>query len=73
MGRKGSSFFDTGYVYCPYVEYMLSPIVQDPQTFNPSRQISSRFGTAMLNNKFYSVVYLKNIEKFEVFMETKTV
>jgi hypothetical protein len=73
MGRKGTSFFDTGYVYCPYVEYMLSPIVNDPQTYNPSRQISSRFGTAMLNNKFYAVVYMKGIEKFEVFMEATTV
>ncbi len=69
MGRKGTSFFDTGYVYCPYIEYILSPIVMDPQTYNPSRQIASRFGTAMLNNKFYGVVWMKGIEHFEVFME----
>lgn len=73
LGRKGTSFFDTGYVYCPYVEYMLSPVVLDPQEFNPRRQISSRFGTSMLNNKFYSVVYMKGIEKFEVFQEATTV
>lgn len=72
LGRKGTSFFDTGYVYCPYIEYMLSPVVLDPQEFNPRRQIASRFGTAMLNNKFYAVVWLKGIEKFEVYMEPTT-
>ena len=73
MGRKGTSFFDTGYVYCPYIEYILSPIVHDPQTYNPSRQIASRFGTAMLNNKFYGVVWMRGIETFNVFMEATTV
>lgn len=67
VGRKGSSFFDTGYVYCPYIEYILSPVVLEDQDFNPRRMMSSRFGTAMLNNKFYGVVWAKNIEKFEVF------
>jgi hypothetical protein len=67
MGRKGTSFFDTGYVYCPYIEYMLSPTVLDPQEFNPKKQIASRFGTKMLSNKFYGVVWMKGIEAFEVF------
>ena len=67
VGRKGTSFFDTGYVYCPYIEYILSPVVIDPETFNPRRQLASRFGTKMLNNKFYGIVQMKGIEKFEVF------
>lgn len=69
MGRKGTSFFDSGYVYCPYIEYMLSPVVLEPQEFNPRRQIASRFGTQMLNNKFYGVVWMKGIEHFGVFQE----
>lgn len=73
IGRKGTSFFDTGYVYCPYVEYMLSPVVLEPQEFNPRRQIASRFGTQMLNNKFYGVVYMKGIENFGTFQEATTV
>jgi hypothetical protein len=73
VGRKGTSFFDSGYVYCPYIEYMLSPVVLEQQEFNPRRQIASRFGTAMLNNKFYCVIYMKGIEKFEVFQPNTTV
>jgi hypothetical protein len=66
VGRKGTSFFDTGYVYCPYIEYMLSPVVIEDQEFNPRRMISSRFATKMLNNRFYCVVWMKNIEQFTV-------
>ena len=67
VGRKGTSFFDTGFVYCPYIEFILSPVVIDPETFNPRRQLASRFGTKLLNNKFYGIVHMKGIEKFEVF------
>ncbi len=66
VGRKGTSFFDTGYVYCPYIEYMLSPVVIEDQEFNPRRMISSRFATKMLNNRFYCVVWMKGIETFQV-------
>lgn len=66
MGRKGSTFFDTGYVYAPYIEYILSPTVIEDQDFNPRKMISSRFGTKMLNNKFYGVIYLSGLNSFEV-------
>jgi len=67
VGRKGSSFFDTGYVYCPYIEYILSPTVIEDQDFNPRKMISSRFGTKMLNNRFYCLVIMKGIETFQVY------
>ena len=66
VGRKGTSFFDTGYVYCPYIEYMLSPTVIEDQDFNPRKMISSRYGTKMLNNRFYCLVIMKGIETFDV-------
>jgi hypothetical protein len=65
IGRKGSTFFDTGYVYAPYIEYILSPTVIEDQDFNPRKMISSRFGTKMLNNRFYGVVYLQGLSSFE--------
>jgi len=65
VGKKGSSFFDCGYVYCPYIEYILSPTVIEDQDFNPRKMISSRFGTKMLNNRFYGTVYMKGIGSFQ--------
>lgn len=67
VGRKGTTFFDTGYVYAPYIEYMLSPTVIEDQDFNPRKMISSRFGTKMLNNRFYGVVYMQGLSSFEVY------
>lgn len=66
IGRKGTSFFDTGYVYAPYIEYILSPTVIEDQDFNPRKMISSRFGTKMLNNRFYGVVYMTGIGSYDV-------
>ena len=67
IGRKGTTFFDTGYVYAPYIEYILSPTVIEDQDFNPRKMISSRFGTKMLNNRFYGVVYMKGLASYDVF------
>jgi len=67
IGRKGSTFFDTGYVYAPYIEYILSPTVIEDQDFNPRKMISSRFGTQMLNNRFYGVVYMQGLTSFDVY------
>lgn len=65
IGRKGTSFFDCGYVYCPYIEYILSPTVIEDQDFNPRKMISSRYGTKMLNNRFYGTVYMQSIGTFQ--------
>lgn len=67
VGRKGTTFFDTGYVYAPYIEYILSPTVIEDQDFNPRKMISSRYGTKMLNNRFYGVVYLQGLVSFDVY------
>ena len=67
IGRKGTTFFDTGYVYAPYIEYILSPTVIEDQDFNPRKMISSRFGTKMLNNRFYGVVAMQGLTSFDVY------
>lgn len=67
VGRKGTTFFDTGYVYAPYIEYILSPTVIEDQDFNPRKMISSRFGTKMLNNRFYGVVWMQGLTSYDVY------
>ena len=66
VGRKGTSFFDTGAVYCPYIEYMLSPTIIEDQDFNPRKMISSRWGSKVLNNRFYTLLVMKGIETYDV-------
>ena len=54
-----TNLFDTGYVWAPYVPVMETPqIVMGVDSFEPSRGISSRYSTAMLDTRFYREINL---------------
>jgi len=44
MGFKGDSWFQTGYVYAPYVPILITPVLMDPNDFKPRRGIMTRYG-----------------------------
>lgn len=44
MGFKGDSWFQTGYVYSPYVPILITPVLMDPNDFKPRRGIMTRYG-----------------------------
>lgn len=44
MGFRGSSWFQTGYVYAPYVPILITPVMMDPNDFKPRRGIMTRYG-----------------------------
>lgn len=46
MGYKGTNDWDTGYVYSPYVPLMQSNVVQDPNNFDPSVGLMTRYAIA---------------------------
>jgi len=47
MGYKGNQVYDAGYIYCPYIIGVMSPVIFDPATiFVPRRGILSRYGKA---------------------------
>lgn len=43
MGYKGSSELDTGLVYSPYVPLMASPVVTDPESYDPRIGLMTRY------------------------------
>lgn len=51
IGFKGTTFFEPGYVYAPYV-----PMIIEPEPFQPRRSLASRYGTKMVNNSFYGTI-----------------
>jgi len=57
VGYKGNSFFDAGYVYCPYIPLYTTPTIIDVD-FKPRRAIMTRFGRKLISNDFYSSVTL---------------
>jgi hypothetical protein len=44
MGFRGGSWFQTGYVYSPYVPILITPVLMDPNDFKPRRGIMTRYG-----------------------------
>jgi hypothetical protein len=48
MGYKGNSYMDGGYFYAPYIPNTNTPVVLDPNSFNPTQGILSRYGKKFL-------------------------
>jgi hypothetical protein len=38
-GYRGPNYMDSGYFYCPYLPLTQTPVVLDPETFEPRRAI----------------------------------
>lgn len=64
VGRKGNTFFETGYIYAPFIPLMLTDVITDPNDFTKRRGIMTRYAKVMVNNRFYGVIYIKNIRKY---------
>lgn len=56
VGRKGSNFLETGYIYSPYIPLILTPTIYGQDDFTPRRGIMSRYGKVMCRSDFYGTV-----------------
>jgi len=54
VGRKGSSFLESGYVYAPYVPLQTTPTIFDPNTFTPRKAVMTRYGKAFVRPDMYN-------------------
>lgn len=54
LGYKGSEYFDTGIIYCPYIPIMIQRAV-DPTNFTPRVGMMTRYG--IISNIFGSSLY----------------
>jgi hypothetical protein len=64
IGHKGKSLLDTGYIYAPYVPLQLTPTLQNPFNFAPTKGIMTRYAKKMVNNRFYGVITVDGIQTF---------
>jgi len=55
LGYKGDTEVDAGYFHCPYIPLMASQPVIDPDTFEPSIQLMTRYGKAIFTNNATSL------------------
>ena len=66
IGHKGKSLLDTGYIYAPYVPLQLTPTLQNPFNFAPTKGIMTRYAKKMVNNRFYGVVTVDGVQTFNI-------
>ena len=61
VGRKGSSFLDSGYVYAPYVPLQTTPTIFDADTLTPRKGVMTRYGKKMVRADMYGVVLVRDM------------
>ena len=64
IGHKGSTFLEAGYIYAPYIPLQLTQTIYDPNDFTPRKGIMTRYAKKMVNNRFYGVIYIDNINTY---------
>lgn len=56
LGYKGTSPFDAGYVFAPYVPLMATNVFTDPDDFTPRRGLMRRDAHVLLSDDMYATV-----------------
>ena len=64
VGHKGNTFLEAGYVYAPYIPLQLTQTIYDPNDFTPRKGIMTRYAKKMINNRYYGVIYIDNINTY---------
>jgi len=61
VGRKGSSFLESGYVYAPYVPLQTTPTIFGPEDFVPRKGVMTRYGKKMVRPDMYGLVIIEGL------------
>lgn len=64
VGHKGNTFLEAGYIYAPYIPLQLTQTIYDANDFTPRKGIMTRYAKKMVNNRFYGVIYIDNINTY---------
>ena len=62
VGRKGSSFLESGYVYAPYVPLQTTPTIFHADDFTPRKAVMTRYGKKMVRPDMYGLVIVRDLE-----------
>ena len=61
VGRKGSSFLESGYVYAPYVPLQVTPTIFGVEDFVPRKGVMTRYAKKMVRPDMYGVVVVRGL------------
>ena len=62
VGRRGSSFLESGYVYAPYVPLQTTPTIFGPEDFVPRKGVMTRYAKKMVRPDMYGLVVVRGID-----------
>ena len=61
VGRKGSSFLESGYVYAPYVPLQVTPTIFGTEDFVPRKGVMTRYAKKMVRPDMYGLVVVYDL------------
>tara|TARA_R110002153_G_scaffold2357_12_gene11631 strand:- start:5850 stop:7652 length:1803 start_codon:yes stop_codon:yes gene_type:complete len=61
VGRKGSSFLESGYVYAPYVPLQVTPTIFGVEDFVPRKGVMTRYAKKMVRPDMYGLVIVRGL------------
>ena len=61
VGRKGSSFLESGYVYAPYVPMQTTPLIYGDEDFVPRKGVMTRYAKKMVRPDMYGLVVVADL------------
>ena len=61
VGRRGSSFLESGFVYAPYVPLQTTPTIFGPEDFVPRKGVMTRYAKKMVRPDMYGLVVVRGM------------
>jgi hypothetical protein len=61
VGRKGSSFLESGFVYAPYVPLQVTPTIFGTEDFVPRKGVMTRYAKQMVRPDMYGIVVVRGL------------
>jgi len=61
VGRKGSSFLESGFVYAPYVPLQVTPTIFGVEDFVPRKGVMTRYAKKMVRPDMYGLVIVRGL------------
>ena len=61
VGRKGSSFLESGFVYAPYVPLQVTPTIFGTEDFLPRKGVMTRYAKKMVRPDMYGLVIVRDL------------
>jgi hypothetical protein len=61
VGRKGSSFLESGYVYAPYVPLQVTPTIFGVEDFVPRKGVMTRYAKKMVRPDLYGLCVVTDL------------